>query len=233
MMKYKKKSTKFKPSCLQYFSCLSLLLSINLPVAAGNVHEHGKANIQLVIENQTIHVQFTSPADSVLGFEHQAVSPQEIARVKQAEQLLANHSNVIHFENLNCESKESVVDIGALLPIKSESQPEQTADHSRHTDKLHDEHLHDHAHDHDKHEHEEHKHHAKNHGRHADVPKSQHFEITTNYTLHCHNINDLEAVAINAFTQFNALHEISLVWLKGNKQGAIELNQAANSFQLR
>ena len=78
-------------------------------------HVHGTSEIQLVINNDEIEILFESPASNIVGFEHLAKTVTEKEKVKKAKTILSNPKLLFDFDNANCKSKESKVNLQALL----------------------------------------------------------------------------------------------------------------------
>ncbi|KZX51279.1 hypothetical protein A3709_10655 [Halioglobus sp. HI00S01] len=51
-------------------------------------HVHGLAELMVVAEDNTLELEFTSPAMSIAGFEHPASTPEQKANVKKAKEKL-------------------------------------------------------------------------------------------------------------------------------------------------
>ena len=72
-------------------ACLSLILLSALPATAlaGDLdghaaHQHGVAQLTLVLEKNTVQIALESPADNIVGFEHAPAKPGEKAAVAAA-----------------------------------------------------------------------------------------------------------------------------------------------------
>lgn len=51
-------------------------------------HEHGVGRVDAVLEGQTLEFEFDSPAMNILGFEHEATSAEDKAKIVAARELL-------------------------------------------------------------------------------------------------------------------------------------------------
>lgn len=100
-----------------------------------DAHEHGVGQLNIAVEKNQLHIELTSPAMNIVGFEHQprdekqhTAVEQAVAKLKAAEQLFITSTSA------SCTLKEAEVETSLM--------------------KEHDEHEHhDHDHGH-KHEHE-------------------------------------------------------------------------------
>jgi len=66
-------------------------------------HEHGHATLMLVQEKDELQLVFKSPAMNIVGFEHQANSPEQHAKVEWAKQSLSDVSHLFMIsQNAQC-----------------------------------------------------------------------------------------------------------------------------------
>ncbi len=117
-----------------------LLLSVSTiaKTQSQEAHIHGLATLTLALENKALEIQFESPAANLIGFEHQANSPEEKQAVKQAEVILKSPKLLFSFAGTSCKAIEKTVDISGV------------------TDREHDQHKHhNHSKDHDDSSHSE------------------------------------------------------------------------------
>jgi hypothetical protein len=76
-------------------------------------HVHGTAAVNIAIEERTATIELTSPADGVVGFEHQAKSAADQKKQGMALDLLRNKidSMVIFDPTLGCRLSPTKVDV--------------------------------------------------------------------------------------------------------------------------
>lgn len=76
-------------------------------------HEHGTAAVNIAIEERTATVEFTAPADSVVGFEHQAKSAADQTKQAMALDRLRHNidSMVVVDPALGCRFSPTKVDV--------------------------------------------------------------------------------------------------------------------------
>ena len=118
---------------------LVALLSVTTTLtfsATHKAHVHGQAELTVAIDQHTIAVHLIAPAESLLGFEHQAQSEPEIAQVIALQKHVAQPDSVFNFNNKHCQMISKNVDTGELL--------RSVQDHKNHT--------HDEPHQHDTHD---------------------------------------------------------------------------------
>jgi len=114
----------------------SLLLCALLPaslVTAGQVHQHGVAQLDLVLEPPLLAIAIRSPLANLVGFEHQ---PATAAEESAWEELLLKMKQAGHQISLPAAADCSLSQVELHQPF-----PATTGQHHDHS--------HDHAHDHD------------------------------------------------------------------------------------
>jgi hypothetical protein len=105
-------------------------------------HVHGEAELQAVLDNDRLLLEFRSPAMNLLGFEHPPRDHRQQAAIEQAGKLLGSPQARFTFLGTACRS------------IKV--QIEQPYANSRHTNDGRDNPQHEHEHEHDIEEHQQH-----------------------------------------------------------------------------
>ena len=78
-------------------------------------HVHGVSEIQLVMSEHKIELNFESPANNILGFEHSAQSPKEKQQVLAAKEILSTAASLFIFKGTTCSPSPSVININSLL----------------------------------------------------------------------------------------------------------------------
>lgn len=207
------------PLRLVFSTSLIMAFASASSAIAGSVHQHGKADLQLVIENDLVHMTFIAPADSIVGFEHKALSKEELKSVDYAEKVMRSYNNIVGLNQSQCETRDVAIELGGLIPAKTNNHG--AAHHHGHDEEHH---QHD---DHD--EHDEHNHHDSS----DDDNEHQHFEVSASYQLACQDLSKLTSISVNAFAQFHSLESVQVVWLKDDKQGAVNVTPATHLIQLK
>ena len=174
-----------------------------MAAAQESAHVHGIATLNLAIEGDELEIEFVSPADNIVGFEHEAESAAERKAIKDAIASLENAASLFDLPAAaNCELHEA---------------------HARHTHDEHDGHD-DHGHeakhdDHDDHgheakhdDHDDHGHEAKHddHDDHEhDKAEGEHSEFHAHYHFEC-NGTPIEMVGLRLFAVWPRIEEIHL-----------------------
>ena len=188
-------------------------------------HQHGLAELRLMLEEQRIEIEFESPAFNLVGFEHKASNPEEKSLVRNVEAILASPAPLMSLKGGACSLGSSQVDVSSIIGGDEKHGHETEHDH---------EDKHDHAdeHDHeDKHEHaDEHDHEAKHEHQdkheHAYEDKTSHADISASYSFSCDNLRGLKYVEVNFFDIFSRLESIKGVWVSETSQGAAQLTDS-------
>lgn len=161
-----------------------------------DTHVHGLSELTMVMESETLEIQFTSPAINLVGFEHKANTKEDIAAVKILESQLRQHETLFIFSEGRCNhAKTSIVLAGLINSVDDEhAQPKKSS-----------------THEHDEHEHEDH------------VQENNHSEVTAQYHYRCENNAQLSSIRVAFFKTFPGIHKIQAMWVKQTRQGAITL----------
>ncbi|MFT5446482.1 MAG: hypothetical protein ACI9DC_001649 [Gammaproteobacteria bacterium] len=70
--------------------CVALLVSVGSVQAAQEAHEHGKGELNVIVEGRAVRLQLRVPGVDVVGFEHTARTEQEKAAVATARERFAS-----------------------------------------------------------------------------------------------------------------------------------------------
>jgi hypothetical protein len=127
---------------LVFVALLSLTTTLAIS-ATHKVHVHGQAELTVAIDQHTIEVHLNAPAESLLGFEHQAQSEQEVAQVIALQKHVAQPDSVFNFDNKYCQIISQNIDTGDLLRSVQDHKHHTHDEHHQHD--THDSHQSDHA----------------------------------------------------------------------------------------
>lgn len=171
-----------------------------------DAHVHGVAHLNAAVEGAGIHLEFTSPAANIVGFEHQPRTPEQKAGVRNA------------IEKLEDGSKLFVPSPEAQCRL-SKSSVKTDIEH-------HDDHKADAEH---KHEHEKDAHHANGKGHDQEHHKAhedehaRHSEFHSEYQFVCKNPGKLSQMDVMLIQSFPGIEHIEVQLLTETKQSAQEL----------
>ena len=180
-------------------TCLMLTLPAHHAIAIElDAHEHGSANLDIVIDTDTIQMSFHSPAVNIVGFEYATDDKQQLLLIKQAEDSLSNVNDMFSLVgNVSCQT------VKASANWLTEHEEEHD-DHEGHEE------------EHDDHEgHEE---------EHDETPSSEHAEFIAEYELTCKQLNNLTAIEVNLFEFFPAIADLDVQMIYAGGQVKQELN---------
>ena len=113
-----------------------LLFTVSFGAAAQDEHQHGHAQLNIVIEGSVIEMELVSPSVNILGFEHEVSTEQEQRILQKAQHILL--------------SKEEPL---FVFTAEATCLPTEISLESAESDELLEEESHNHDHDHDLEEH--------------------------------------------------------------------------------
>ncbi|RVU29581.1 DUF2796 domain-containing protein [Neptunomonas marina] len=185
--------------------------------SASDAHEHGIAELNAAFEGKRLDIMFKSPADTIVGFEHEVKNEAQHKQVIAAvQQLRDGYQNILLPDAALCILKHANVE-QALVAM---SDDHDTHEKHGHEDKHgHDENMaasDDHDHDHDKHQ---------DHGGHSD--------FMVEYTFECQKPKELNSLQVGLFNHYPALETVryQAIGISGQKGG--EVNSATASISLK
>ncbi|KPQ02987.1 DUF2796 domain-containing protein [Marinobacter sp. HL-58] len=117
----------------QSFLALGSLLALTATplMAAENpgAHEHGSAVLQMAVEENRIDLMFTSPAYNLAGFEHEARTDEQKARLEEVRQWLETTA-LVDTDSRGCRVTAASVQLGEEM----EDHHDHHDDHHGHED---------------------------------------------------------------------------------------------------
>ena len=205
--------------------CLFVSFQISAQVRQKDSHEHGAANLMLVIEGDKLQIGIEVPSDSLIGFEYFPKSQSDRRSFNEAIKILSDPSKIFSTPD----------DAECLLTGLNVSQTLFSAE-GKHGHDDHDEHGHEEKgfwdslfghDDHDEHGHEDHDEHG-----HEDSEKGEiHSEYRSNYSWNCLHTDDLDSIGNNLFSFFPRIEEIRVKWITSSGQGSLELESGDNRIR--
>ena len=152
----------------RHLASLSLALPLSVYALADghkehsslDAHEHGVASLNIAIDGAQVSLELDSPAVNLVGFEHAASQPEDIAKVAAVQAQLRDASQLFQLPAAAGCSQTSV-DLDS--PLFADNEHEHEHEHEDHEEK------HEHEHEEAAHDHEEH------HHEHADIEASYSF----------------------------------------------------------
>ena len=156
-------------------------------------HVHGLTELNLVIANQNVQIEFISPAINLLGFERASNSPEENKLFNEVLEDLQAAEWLLSDQLEDCQMSTPVFEAPEF------GSHEMSEGHEEH------------EHEHGEHEHEDHEHVT---GDHAD--------FRVQYLFDCRSAPP-NNFTVTAFDRFVGIEEISVRWIVGRQQGASNL----------
>lgn len=159
-------------------------------------HVHGLTELNLVIANQNVQIEFISPAINLLGFERASNSPEENKLFNEVLEDLQAAEWLLSDQLEDCQMSTPVFEAPEF------GSHEMSEGHEEH------------EHEHDEHEEHEHEHET---GDHAD--------FRVQYLFECRSAPPSN-FTVTAFDRFVGIEEISVRWIVGRQQGVSNLTQS-------
>ncbi len=97
--------------------------------ARHKAHVHGIAELTLALEGDKLEAMFTSPAMSLVGFEHKTTNREQIAAAAKVAAALGDAKALFIFEGANCVADDIEIDMSA---ITGNIEQEQHSNHGSH-----------------------------------------------------------------------------------------------------
>ena len=157
-------------------------------------HEHGVGELNIAIDGSLAEFEFMLPGADIVGFEYEAKSDEDLAKIENALLVLENYENVF---SLNKNSKCVLADLDHHL------SGEEHEEHEEHADEEHEEHADE--------EHEEH------------ADEESHTEFYAKYSFKCDNIKQLDKVEFSYFKTFPNSSELEVQFVSDIGSNAFEV----------
>lgn len=93
--------------------------------ASQGAHVHGEATLNVVLEDNTLYIEFDSPAINLIGFEHAPNNEEQAAVFSNAKQMLAFAEHLFDFSTTTCLLENAEIE----APYMKNHEP---ADHQNH-----------------------------------------------------------------------------------------------------
>jgi hypothetical protein len=189
-----------------------------------DAHVHGIAHLNAAVEGTSLHLEFTSPAANIVGFEHQPRTPEQKDGVRNAIEKLEDGSKLfILSPEAQCRLSKSSV----KTDIEHDAEHEKEHEHKKdaHHEKEH-EHEHEKDAHHGKDEDKGHKHHEESEDEHA-----RHSEFHSEYRFVCKNPGKLSQMDVMLIQAFPGIEHIEVQLLTETKQTAQELTAQSHRIK--
>ena len=165
-------------------------------------HVHGLTELNVVIVNQNVQIEFISPAINLLGFERASSSPEESQLFNQVIEDLRAAEWLLGDQLKDCQMSTPVFEAPEF------GSHEMSEGHE----------AHEHEHEEHEHEHEEHEHAHEDH----EHESGDHADFQVQYLFDCRSAPPSN-FTVTAFDRFVGIEEISVRWIVGRQQGVSNL----------
>ncbi|MCX2794395.1 DUF2796 domain-containing protein [Microbulbifer thermotolerans] len=89
-----------------------LLLFFSVEVRAHQMaHVHGRAHMSIAVIDNVLEVEFASPAENLVGFEHTPHTAKEKQALEATKHQLASGENLIRFNGANCRLEDARITV--------------------------------------------------------------------------------------------------------------------------
>ena len=174
-------------------------------------HMHGAASMNVAIVDSSVFLEFNTPWNNLVGFEHAPSTDEQHAMVDDALKLLNNPDSLFTFVDGEC----------ALEKVELENSMAEDGDMHDDEHGHDDEHKDEHGHD------EEHK--DEHHDDH-DEGESSHSSVLAIYTYQCAQIGELDKIDLALFEHWSGLVDLDVQLVGNNGQTMLELNNQNTSL---
>jgi hypothetical protein len=201
--------------------CLFIYVFICLgPAHAGEkrhhgAHVHGVANLNIAIEGHHLHIEFTSPAANIVGFEHHPHTEKQKSAVDDALKKLQKGESLFL---LSPEAKGRMAESSVTSDITQEEA--HAEDESTHTHAKHDHHADD------GHKHEKGKHAPNGH------KDEHHSDFSAAYIFDCREPGSLSRIEVKLFDVFPGIDHINVQVISPTGQTAMKLTAKNNLIKI-
>ncbi len=201
--------------------CLFISFQISAQVRQKDSHEHGAANLMLVIEGDKLQIGIEVPSDSLIGFEYFPKSQSDRNNFNKAIRILSEPSKIFSTPD-DAECILTGLNVSQTL---FSGEDEHGHDEHGHEEKGFWDSLFGHD-DHDDHGHADHDEHG-----HEDSGKGEiHSEYQSNYSWNCLHTDDIDSIGTMLFSYFPRIEEIRVKWITSSGQGSLELESGNNKI---
>lgn len=173
-------------------------------------HQHGDANLAIVLEDKTLTLELETPLFNLTGFEHAPETEEEIAAVEAAEAKLKQPETLFLMkEQAECERADNDLEIHLGEDEHDDHDEHEDTDEAHHDD--------DHDDDHDEHD---------------DAEEVHHEDALITYTFECAAPEKLSEIDIALLQAFPNMTELEVAYLGPNSQSVFTVDQRNTSIRL-
>lgn len=176
-------------------------------------HVHGSAELHIVLDTGQLIIELHSPAMNLLGFEHNASSPEQQAVVESTRNNLTKANEFFLFDGGECSLNQQSANFSAIL---------KTSENLYIDDDQHNTEPNSQEHHHEDHE--------SNHDSHSN---NTHNNIEAIYQYNCEKPDKLISMTTHIQDVFPSIRALQVQWIVHNQQGAAKLSPKHNKIHFR
>jgi hypothetical protein len=171
-------------------------------------HEHGVANLNLVIEDSGFAVELHGPLANFMSFEHEPSTDEQKQEVKDLAKTLGDASELF------ITSPESGCTVKSVSLSSEKLPPELLAPYAGEEGEEHhdDQQAADHHHD-------------------DGDAEEEHGDIDADYEFVCADVSKLTSIGVNLFSKFASLEEVEAQVISDKGQNSFELTSNENLLE--
>jgi hypothetical protein len=166
-------------------------------------HVHGHAMMMIAAEKNALEITIESPAANLIGFEHEASTPEQKGMIKRVKEKLKSAKGMFEFHGVDCVPVNITIDMAAV----SDHAAEHEGDHADHAEHVHKE--------------------AEDKAAHNDVLANYAFTCASTDSA------QLTAITVHLLKHFKAIEKLQVQWVTNTKQGVAVLTESANTIHLK
>lgn len=164
---------------------------------SGEAHVHGISELLVILEGVQLDIELHSPAMNLLGFEHRASSPEQLARLERVGDTLTDVERLFQLDSAGCRLIDHEVDFGSLVNTNATGDHHHNAEHNSDADP----------------------------GDHASHSEAQtHNDIEARYRYQCQRPQQLDALSTRIASLFPGIRSLQVQWIVNGRQGAVTLD---------
>jgi len=197
--------------------CLFVSFQISAQDRQKDTHEHGAANLMLVIEGDQFQIGIEVPSESLIGFEYFPKSQSDRKNFNEAIKILSDPSKIFSTPD---DAECLLVGLNVSQTLFSSKDEHGHDDHDEHGQE--EKGFWDRLFGHD--EHDEHGHEDSEKG-------GIHSEFRSNYSWNCLHTDEIDSIGNKLFSIFPRIEEIRVKWITNSGQGSLEIESGDNQIR--
>ncbi|WAJ69711.1 DUF2796 domain-containing protein [Catenovulum adriaticum] len=108
----------------------TLLAPTHATASTDAAHVHGLAELMLVLEEDHLAIQFSSPTINLVGFEHKATNAKDIAKIENLSKVLNQPEKLFAFAGARCTPIDNHVDVSSLIDTQDKAHGHDKRHHN-------------------------------------------------------------------------------------------------------